>query len=373
MNSQNDGLELETRFSLQDSDVKDFVKLSLTQYQDKPITVASVVRWKHLENPCGSSIGIELKKHVETVGRIWLQRHEWKVLGKSVPVLFPQDLLVKPNERSIAVSLKLIRLGFETAERESGFFYHSSNPNSEPIYRRILRISQTSEMSCSMLPLEPIGLLRWFLYEATPGETRFRLPNRIWRVAQKIVLNVVGARRVNLIQEPTEWEQARIVASFTQRQSCTNSRTPEWRRWRYEGSGEMTYRVCWFADNRQPIGYVVVSQRELKGIPCLFIVDVVWAEPMNPRSARKVIRFLIDQEICRKCKVLVFLGNYQNYEIRKFAKGLPFRIPSGLLPQRLPIYMRLGMSEPVSDSLSNDELRQAFKSSYFTLADLDVI
>lgn len=133
------------------------------------------------------------------------------------------------------------------------------------------------------------------------------------------------------------------------------------------------YRVYWFADSDQPIGYVVVSERDLGGIRCLFVVDVVWAEAISPRSARKVIRYLVDPEISRNCKMLVFLGNYKNCEIKKFAKGLLFRIPSRFLPQRLPIYVRLGNSESPNNSLSSDELKRAFGTSYFTLADLDVI
>jgi hypothetical protein len=359
--------------NISQNDVLRFVQISKQVYEDEPINDVSVVEWKHFSNPIGTSGAVEAVLHDEDVGRIWLQRHSWSYFGARVTMMFPQDLAVVGHARRAGLVLGLLKRSFEYANSEAHFVYHSSNNDSEPIYERLFKFKRVTELEMFGMLLRPFSILE--SRQSFPKGFKFMgaLVDNAWDTLLRLALTF-GQRRITLTAQPPNRDlQEGIVDKFLARQHLANSRSHNWRMWRFSGAGLVRYETLWIYENETLLGYVVTSRRKRMGIDAVFVVDLVWAQSPSKRQVKSLWRELILNVPRRTCDLILAFGNINNPDIKKSLVFPLVRIPDAVRPQRFPIYVRAGDAVTATGPFVESEVRNAASQGFFMLADLDVI
>lgn len=356
-----------------EDNVSQFVDLSRQVYPDEPINDLPVAKWKHLESPNSPSAAVEVSMCDKAVGRIWLQRHSWTFLGTKVSMMFPQDLVVVSHARRAGLVLGMLNKGFSYASSKADFVFHSSNNDSEPLYKKLFKFAPVCELNMFGIVLRPFSVMGSRLSIPDGFKRLAAFLDDIWENLLRVVL-MPRSGGVTLTTQPPEGErQEEIIAKFLTRQSLANSRDQRWRTWRFSGAGAMKYETFWIYQDKEPLGYVVLSHRERLNIRATFVVDLVWSHTPSKRQVKSLWRRLLARLPVRNSDLLLAFGNLNNPDIKQSLIFPLLRVPAAAMPQRFPIYVRAGDALAADRFGSNRGFEQSLTEGFYMLADLDVI
>jgi hypothetical protein len=134
-----------------------FLRLTETFYSDKPVNVAEVVRWRHLASPSGPSTTVELIDGEETVGRMWIRVDTWSVGGRAVRAANPCDFLIREDHRRLPAFMSLFKATMNESQQLADLVYHTSNPLTDDLYRKLMKLKPVTELDGALLPVRPFG------------------------------------------------------------------------------------------------------------------------------------------------------------------------------------------------------------------------
>ena len=127
--------------------VREFLALAATHYEGEPVNDERVVRWRHLGAPAGASTAVELVADGGCIGRMWIQVHEWSVGGRIVRAANPIDFLIREDHRSLPTFLGLFKATMQEAAARSDLIYHTSNPITDDLYRKLAKLKPMAELA----------------------------------------------------------------------------------------------------------------------------------------------------------------------------------------------------------------------------------
>jgi hypothetical protein len=345
--------------------VDDFVSLTATFYDGQPVNDRRVVHWRHVENPCGPSVPVELVKGDEHVGRMWILRQLWFVRDKPAKGANPIDFLIREDCRSLPNFLALFKATMKSANDIADFVIHSSNPLTDGLYQKFMKYKPVTELDGAIAALRPFaaannsGLLDLRLL----GRLLDRAVQRGWR-AGGWVSRISG---VTLREPPNEADQRRVVDQLIGEQTVCGARSPEQRVWRFRGAGPITYTEQWIYFRKRARGYVVFSDRDIDGFRGRFVVDIVLpGRPARRMRAALWLQMLGDAARSDRDALVVFY-NRANPQLSALV-GFPLLTVSRTrLPQRIPVFVRPSVGSDIAGLEEVD-----WSSGYFVLADFDM-
>ncbi len=345
--------------------IEPFLRLTETFYSDKPVNVAAVVRWRHLASPLGPSTTVELVDGGEPVGRMWIRVHEWSVGGKTVRAANPCDFLIREDHRRLPAFMSLFKATMNESQRIADFVYHTSNPLTDDLYRKLMKLKPVTEFDGALLPVRPFGAAQ------AAGVVRTGVLGRVADLVFSAIVKLVGwlsqLTRVRLSGPPSLPEQERVVADFVAEEPVCGTRSASHRDWRHRGAEPIVYQEHWVTKGGRPIGYIVTSDRDVNGLKASFVVDMV----MPGRPSRLVLWSAWLQVAAlasgRGRHAVFFLYNRLNPSLERLASLPMVKISRGRLPQQVPIFVRPSKTaEPtILDGVD-------WSSGYFVLSDFDM-
>lgn len=350
-----------------DTLIDEFVELSRTYYDASAATATdpSVVRWRHLQADTGPSTAIELIDGDDVVGRMWMQVRPWTVNGISLRAANPIDFLIREDHRKLPAFMSLFRSTMKTAETAADLVYHSSNPLTDDLYRKLMKLKPVTELDGAVLPVRPFAAAK------AAGVVNLAVVGSLGDVITSLLSRLSGqvARLggVRLTGPPSAAEQERVVAAFEHEEQVAGTRSTPQRTWRFAGAPGIRYDTRWINIRGRSRGYVVTTDRDVDGICGRFVVDLVLPQEVS-RLQRWSLWLQVAAAAARERQHAVFFFyNRQNNHLRHLAGAPLVTVDRSRLPQQVPVFVR---THPGADRQVVDGVDWA--SGYFVLSDFDM-
>jgi hypothetical protein len=341
-----------------------FVEFSQIEYQSGGPTSISVVTWRHLTNPSGRSVAVEIENDLSLIGRIWVQFNHWIVNGKEIKVASPIDFLIHPEFRRLQVFLSLFRNGIQVSNKNADLTLHTSNPLTDGLYRDLMRQVPVTELDGALFPLRPFALI---IKKRSCGLSQFiTFGDFSFSKLVRIACKVFAPLGVTFASEPTVDEQKVLIQKFQKDECISRRRSPNDRAWRFEGAGDFNYRVQWIKKGKSFIGYVAWTDRLIDRVHGRFIVDIVLIDSPSWLTTTSIWLKLAVLTLQDEIHALFFFYNKRNTKLRQIASLPMLTVSRSRLPQQVPIFLRF----PETDQ--HDLKNLDWSTGYFVLSDLDL-
>ena len=345
--------------------IEPFLRLTETYYSDKPVNVAAVVRWRHLATPSGPSTTVELIDGDEAVGRMWIQVHEWSVGGRVVRAANPCDFLIREDHRRLPAFISLFKATMNESQQLADLVYHTSNPLTDDLYRKLMKLRPVTELDGALLPVRPFGAAQaaGLFKSGVLG----RVADGVFAAAVGLIGRLSYLTGLRLDKAPSTNEQERILAEFVAEEPLCGRRTKTHRDWRCHGAGPIVYQEHWLSQGGRSLGYILTSDREINGIKACFVIDIV-----VPGRPSRLVLWSVWMQVAamaaeRERHAVFFLYNRANPRLKRLASLPMVKVSRERLPQQIPIFVRPSKS---SDPAVFDNV--AWSSGYFVLSDFDM-
>ncbi len=345
-----------------------FLALTATHYQGEPVNDPSFVRWRHLETPVGPSATVELVDGDDienVVGRMWINVMAWSVGGREVRVANPVDFLIREDHRRLPAFMGLFRSTMNESLQRAELVYHTSNPLTDDLYRKLMKLEPVTELDGALVPTRPFGAA-----QAT-GVFRSGVAGKVLDSVFAAIVQAIGlvARLsgVRVGSAPSPAEQDEVVRRFVAEESVCNTRHAAHRAWRHRGAGAIRYEERWVFRRGRPIGYVVTSDRDIDDVRGCFVIDVVL--PGRPSAVTVAALWLqVAASAARRGRHAVFFfHNRANPRLARLARLPMITVPRTRLPQRVPVFVR-----PARDADPGLLAGVDLSAGYFVLSDFDM-
>src|SRR6266436_4238689 len=117
-----------------ESVVRQIAELSRKEYGDVELSSLSYLRWKHLENPHGTSKFYLLYEGEQLIGKLGLLPRKFWRNGESINAAYLVDLLIDREHRGLKTFLLL--MSSLTQNPDFDFLFLTPNSNSMLLYER---------------------------------------------------------------------------------------------------------------------------------------------------------------------------------------------------------------------------------------------
>jgi hypothetical protein len=342
-----------------------FLELTATHYQGEPVNDPSFVRWRHLDGPSGPSATVELVDGDEVVGRMWINVMAWSVGGREVRAANPVDFLIREDHRRLPAFMGLFRSTMNESLQRAELVYHTSNPLTDDLYRKLMKLEPVTELDGALVPTRPFGAA-----QAT-GVFRSGPIGRAIDSGFAAVVRAVGlAARVTGVRlgsPPSPAEQDEVVRRFVGEEPVCNTRHAAHRAWRHRGAGVIRYDERWVFRRGRPIGYVVTSDRDIADVRGCFVIDAVLPGRPSPLIVAALWLQVAAAAARRGRHAVFFLHNRANPRLARLARLPMITVPRTRLPQRVPVFVR-----PARDADPGLLAGVDLSAGYFVLSDFDM-
>jgi len=341
------------------------LRLSETYYSDKPVNVGPVVCWRHLDSPLGPSTTVELVEGGDTVGRMWVQVHEWQVGACKLQAANPCDFLIREDHRRLPAFMSLFKATMNESQRLTDFVYHTSNPLTDDLYRKLFKLNPVAELDVALLPIRPLAAAQ--ATNVVKTGILGRIVDHIFCEVVQFIGRLARMTKVQLSDAPSISAQEAVLSEFLSQETVCAIRNASYRNWRFRGAGPIAYKEHWVTKSGKTIGYVVTSDRDLNGIKACFVIDVVL--PGAPSRLTLCLMWLqIMALAAKRGREAIFLFyNRSNLRLARIASLPMLNVPRRFLPQQVPVFVR--PSNNVDSAIFNGV---NWSSGYFVMSDFDM-
>ena len=142
-----------------ENDASDFLKLSNLEYgEDADVSRLTYLKNKFLANPSGAARSLNLSEGGENIGRLVLLNRVLLLGSKTIDSVYPTELLIHKEHRSIDKLVKLIK-SFKSHTEAVKFTFVTPNKNSLNIWRKLSGFENELPLKVKVIPLRPLKLL----------------------------------------------------------------------------------------------------------------------------------------------------------------------------------------------------------------------
>lgn len=342
-----------------------FLALTATHYQDEPVNDPAYVRWRHLDGPSGPSATVELIDGDDVVGRMWINVVAWSVGGRDVRAANPVDFLIREDHRRLPAFMGLFRSTMNESLQRAELVYHTSNPLTDDLYRKLMKLEPVTELDGALVPTRPFGAAE------AAGVFRSgavgRMLDSVYAIGARAAGMVSRLAGVRLGSAPSPADQDEVVRCFVAEEPVCNSRSAAHRAWRHAGAGAIRYEEQWIHRRGRPIGYVVTSDRDIDDIRGCFVVDLVLPGRPSALTVAAVWLQVAAGAARRGRHAVFFFHNRANPRLARLARLPMITVARSRLPQRVPVFVR-----PARDADPGLLADVDLAAGYFVLTEFDM-
>ena len=344
------------------AEVTEFVRLSSEGGLPSLVCDVGHVAWKHLTSPTGASIAVDILSDDVVCGRLWVTRRNWQIQEHQIMIGVPQDLLITQENRSLREIADLINTAFRIATDVGGVMFHGSNPNSDKLYKQLYRSVESFRLRASVIPIAPLSL--WYRLIRKKELSNTFIDRMFRSILSAILLMLRG--NVVLSAKHLSDELSDVFRLFGLSEACTAVRDEDFFRWRFQTDKSTTYTIRTIQIKNQIVGYVVWTDTMAFRVRARVVIDIVCIRPISLLD-RIRLWLQVAAHDNSAIDLLLFIANFENPTLRRIASLPLLRVPSRLMPQIIPIYVR-GDNKTINFAKKEPNW---FRTAYFTLSDLD--
>ncbi|MDP3798974.1 MAG: hypothetical protein Q8R06_17815 [Polaromonas sp.] len=351
------------QFDIFDQDqLSEHITIGASVYSCPEVIDPDHLRWKHLQNPYGSSTSISLRNEFGVlIGRSFIQpRTFWVTPFASCCGATITDLVIMPAERS-AESLIGMTRAIKSPEGVD-VVVHTSNDNSDLIYRKLFKFPVAFTLTAIGLPLRVSNILKSYFTNQVLIKVVELLVSP-WRLVLGASALIMGAVcGIRLAAQPTADVMSEIFEEYRQHAGSHFERGQHFLEWRFSSGPLFNGKIEWVWSQGQCVGYLAFKRVVLGGLDIFVILDVVLRRRLTLQEGIALKFIAARLAIDSSCDAIFTLVNLESPAL-KWLKGFPFfHIPDRHLPHPTPIFIH-----------ASNEHRSLEKQAdvFFTLADLD--
>jgi hypothetical protein len=320
----------------------------------------SHARWKLQGPPAGPAVHLSVVREDTSVGRILLQRRNFRFGSGRLRGANAVDFLVDSQQARATDALKLISQLPRAADFQ--FVYHTYNERSAPLYEQIKRFFPNYLERFRLLPYGlPLRARR-----PLAGLARIDLPGiDILTAPWRLVLSAAASTGPieATTETPPEAEFAALLDRFAAAVGLHSVRDPAVLRWRFADGPFLNGRVVYLHRNGVLVGYYATTVTEFAGAKFLALMDAVVDPPAGDTIVTAIKRRALADALAADCDVLFAMFNPQSPLARRFT-GFPFLpLPQRLMKHPTPIFV-IDIDHSLADVAARSD-------GYFLLTDLD--
>lgn len=342
--------------------IEPHLRLSRSEYgESAPVSTASHLRWKFLENPQGPSIGVHLYCGTELVGRAIALNRTFLHAGKFYRAAHVVDLLVRSDFRGMA-GLHLLMKGLKQLEGFDLFLIMSPNPAGAAVWEKLWKMKACFELDASAIPLRPFSLLHSLKkLPNLAAVSAFDAPLKMCLRAGCLLSHALRTMEIEgAWPDASELDELFLEGC---KDRTVGNRTSRYLQWRYQNSPIFRYEPLFIRIAGKLTGFLIVRRTTFEGMDCTFIVDA-FGSPSHPGIIRTASRVAIRKALKEDSQIVLFIGNSAFKPLAELTQ-LPFiRIPSRRLPRRLTVF---------AEWISKPEFPITRNQLYLGLGDSDVV
>jgi hypothetical protein len=314
--------------------IQPYAELSFAEYGSAPIADVSHLRWKFLENPQGSSLGIHLFAADRLVGRLAAQPRTFVFPdGNRRTAAYMVDLLIHPDFRGIGSLMKIMG-GMRTLRERFDFAIVTPNDKGIQVWRDLAKLRPEFDLGVSAAVLRPGN----FPAVSRRAGSLAGILNRVWLAAASGASNIFSGAFSFDRAWPDAEELGLLLAPSTRR--IHGRRDPEFLQWRFKSSPVFKYEVNFVRMGGRLIGYVVTRRATVAGYCCCFVVDAFATESCSQSMWRRIRWEILRLEtLGGGADMAMVLGNESCGALAHVADFPFIRVPERFLPQRTPVFV----------------------------------
>ena len=321
------------------SHLDELVSLARIEYGDAEMSNKAYLRWQYVENPAGKAIVVVARAdNGALAGQYVVIPLDFRLDGQLGKGSLSLNTLTHPDYRGQGLFTKMANETYDVCKSEGlnitlGF----PNKNSYPGFVRKLQFQHIGNATVMFRPLRPIAILRHL--PKLRSAPKYASPKCLIQSSQ--IPSDKGGLSVTELCLDSDADAYDAMISTQRHPNFCVSRGAFFARWRYNAIPTRQYRAFKVDGCKEMLATCVVRQRRVKGIECVFIVDLqlghdTAAEPAAHMLIQSVLSFYRSAGVAL-AGILVNKGTI----LYKLSKSLWFRpMPSRLLPHDAPIIVR---------------------------------
>jgi hypothetical protein len=332
--------------------VSQFVEFSRLVYEESSIvTSVELVRNKHVLNPDGKSLLLQMLENDVATGRLAMVYRKGANRSSNEILKNPVDLVSIGKNPFGGINLYRATLITESGNNNGGVF-HTSNPKSEIFYRKILKEEPVANLSYRTLPL------------SLPGNKLYlSLLNQVLlfsRYSISMFLGLGARFSKTQILPAKDFKDDEMKTLMSGADDLVLQRDSERIAWRFPKCDKSAnYTKIQIYKSGQFHGYLVLRNIESQGYTATAVVDF-YSMSLSLFDRSKVYQELMHHA---QGKNLIFvIANFENRRIQKTFRFPFVSLPKKFVPQEFPLY-----------SPASNRVISMNRFSYLTLFDLDVM
>jgi len=342
--------------------INEHIIVGASVYSSPEVVNIDHLRWKHLCNPSGSSTSVSLRNKLSIlVGRSFIQPRNFFV----TPLKFCRgasitDLVINPEERNASTLIEMTR----AIKSPEGFdvVIHTSNENSDPIYRKLFKFKIAFTLAAVGLPIRISNIIKPYLKSLLLRDL-IELLISPWRWLLQVTAFMMGLiGNIKLSVSPVDTVISEIFEEHREHAGPHFERNQQFLNWRFAEGPIFNGQVEWVWIQGECLGYLAFKRVSLGGLNVLVILDAVLRRRLTLREAIALKFIAARLSIDHSCDAIFTLANIENPALR-WLKGFPFlNIQDHHLPHSTPIFIH---------AQNEFDVLRSKNDIFFTLADLD--
>ncbi len=344
-----------------ESDLENFLKLSIEEYGYSDSANNDHITWKHLNSPFGASTLIKISENNNAIGHALVQPRLLQTESKKINCALVMDVLIGRSHRT--TPSKFIELTKSMGKVDDiDLVIHTSNNKTGPLYRKLFRFSSPFSLTAFGFPIRLSGFLTSIFGRRIGISDWLLVPFYLLFLFFTYVF--CQTLRLDISNRPiSDIELGNLSDSCVKQSGPQLLRSNEFLKWRFNDSPLWSGSIFRIERCGHFMGYVVTRKVKLGNLNHQVLMDFLISSEIPSAASFSIRLWLISNAIKSGSDTFFTMVNYKNTLVKRFINFPLLMIPDKFLPHPTPIFVR-----------SSCKLNKKFESDssmHITLSDLD--
>lgn len=344
--------------SSRDVDVKELSEFLKSEYPNSEITNQSFLEWEYQKNPGGKAlVTVGKNSNDELISQYAVIPVDGSVDGKVISGSLSLNTLTEKKYRGKGLFTKTAEETYRKCIDENiHFTVGVPNANSFPGFIHKLKFSHPGDLLFLVKPLKMTNVIKSRLiksHQKKGDEIHMSFDESILKKNSVSILDVEKDKKV-YNDYYLKWSKPRTLFL---------SRSLEHLKWRYISIPTRNYYILKIMDENSMQAFIVLRALQVYGMRTGVVVDFCCIEDKPGCTLINLISAQLKQQ---GIDILISAHAGFERECRIIKKTGFFQVPSGLLPQRLPLVCR------IHKPFTGQQLLKDMRQWHFTFGDYDV-
>jgi len=337
-------------------EVKKFILFSKTYYRNNETIDQPHNYNKFCEYVDHKSYHLKNNSNKILKGRAVLSERSLYLNGKKYLATQVTDLLVDQNYKDPMIFINLVK---SYNKLNNDFVFHTSNENSEIIYKKFFKFENIINLKAYGFPIKLSSIISKFFNKKI---IFLNIIDNLYLYILKLSIYISQYFSSVTLNDCALSEFNEVTRKkFFKKSPQSMERNEKFFKWRFEQNLNKYYYKK-ILKNNTIVGFLVLRNSSYSGYNVTLLMDLLLIEDLNIFSLLALRMKLINEAISSNNDILFTIINNKNKSLFKVFRFPIIPISDNLLQHSTPIFC--------SSIKKNDEIKN-FAKVHFTLADLD--